>query len=340
MDGGGACKALSFATRRAVMAGAIGCVAALSLPGCGPTEARVLRTAEFHPLDYPTSRALLDMGHRIEAYSGGKLSLKLYAGEQLGSERDTLEMATFGGIDLTRVALAPLNAIEPLTFVPGLPFLFRDEAHMRRAMDGAPGERILRSLEPHGLIGLCFYDSGARSMYNVRGPIRSPDDMRGLKVRVQNSDLYVGLIEALGANATPMPLGEIYQALVQGVIDGAENNLPSYEGERHFEAAPFYSNTRHVIAPEVLAMSRVTWQRLSASEREIVLRSARESVPVMRRLWDAKVEDARAALVAGGVQFNEIDEIEAFVEQVKPIRRQFVTTPEQERLVAEIEEMA
>lgn len=328
-------------SRRNIMCGLLGGAAALSLPGCGGDRGgRVLRTAEFHPIDYPTSQALLDMGRRLDAYSGGSLSLKLYAGEQLGSERDTLEMATFGGIDLTRVALAPLNAIEPLTFVPGLPFLFRDQAHMRRAMDGAPGKSILRSLEAHGLVGLCFYDSGARSMYNVRGPIRSPDDMRGLKVRVQNSDLYVRLIEALGANPTPMPLGEIYQALVQGVVDGAENNLPSYEGERHFEAAPFYSNTRHVIAPEVLAMSSQTWRRLTGAQKEIVTRSARESVPVMRRLWDAKVNEARDALVAGGVRFNEIDEIGAFVERVEPIRRQFITTPEQLRLVAEIEEMA
>ena len=308
--------------------------------GCSDRTGKVLRTAEFHPVEYPTSQALLDMGRRLERYSNGGLSLKLYAGEQLGSERDTLELATFGGIDLNRVALAPLNAIEPLTFVPGLPFMFRDQVHMRRAMDGEPGRAVLRSLERHGLVGLCFYDSGVRSMYNVRGPIRSPDDMRGLKVRVQNSDLYVGLAEALGANATPMPLGEIYQALIQGVIDGAENNLPSYEGERHFEAAPYYSNTRHVIAPEVLVMSGETWSALSAAEREIVMRSARESVPVMRALWDAKVEEARAALIGGGVKFNDVDDIEAFVERVQPVWRQFITTADQRRLVSQIEELA
>ena len=322
--------------RRAVLAG----MGATALAGCGRTGPKMLRTAEFHPIDYPTSQALLDMGRRMVRYSGGRLALKLYAGEQLGSERDTLEMTTFGGIDLNRVALAPLNSIEPLTAVPALPFLFRDEAHMRRAMDGAPGETVLASLRKHGLVGLCFYDSGARSMYNVRGPIRTPDDMRGLKVRVQNSDLYVGLIEALGANATPMPLGEIYQALVQGVIDGAENNLPSYQGERHFEVANFYSLTRHVIAPEVLVMSGATWERLTAAERDIVLRSARESVPVMRGLWDAKVSTAQEAMRGAGVRFNDVDDIGAFIERVRPVWREFVVTPEQRRLVSAIEEIA
>lgn len=298
----------------------------------------MLRTAEFHPIDYPTSQALLDMGRRMTRYSNGRLTLKLYAGEQLGSERDTLEMATFGGIDLNRVALAPLNSIEPLTVVPGLPFIFRDQDHMRRAMDGAAGTMVLASLRKHGLVGLCFYDSGARSMYNVRGPIRTPDDMRGLKVRVQNSDLYVGLMEALGANPTPMPLGEIYQALVQGVIDGAENNLPSYQGERHFEVAGYYSLTQHVIAPEVLVMSGATWDRLSAADREIVMRSARESVPVMRELWDRKVAAARDGLRAAGVRFNAVEDIGAFVERVQPVWRKFVATPEQHRLVAAMAE--
>lgn len=279
------------------------------------------------------------MGRRLARYSNGRLAIKLYPGGQLGSERDTLELATFGGIDLNRVALAPLNSIEPLTIVPSLPFLFDDEAHMRRAMDGAPGQKVLDSLTRHGLIGLCFYDSGARSMYNVRGPIRTPDDMKGLKVRVQSSDLYVGLVEALGANPTPMPLGEIYQALVQGVIDGAENNWPSYESTRHYEVARYYSLTRHVIAPEILVMSRAVWNKLSPRDQNIVRRSAKESVPVMRGLWDAQVEQSRQTVIASGVKVNEIDEIGAFVERVQPVWQQFVTSPSQRALVEDIREM-
>ena len=145
----------------------------------------------------------------------------MFAGGQLGSERDTLEITSFGGLDLNRVNLAPLNAIEPLTLVPALPFLFRSSEHMRRALDGAVGDRILASLEPHGLIGLAFYDSGARSFYNTKRPIRRPSDMVGLKLRVMNSDLYVAMVRALGADATPMSLGEVYQALASGVVDGA-----------------------------------------------------------------------------------------------------------------------
>ncbi|EMD84442.1 TRAP-type C4-dicarboxylate transport system, periplasmic component [Pacificimonas flava] len=280
------------------------------------------------------------MGRRLEGYSNGRMRLKLYPGGQLGSERDTLELATFGGIDLNRVALAPLNSIEPLTIVPSLPFLFDDEAHMRRAMDGAPGEDVLKSLAPHGLIGLCFYDSGARSIYNVSGPVRRPEDLNGLKVRVQSSDLYVSLIEALGANATPMPLGEIYQALVQGVIDGAENNWPSFESTRHYEVARYYSLTRHVIAPEVLVMSRTVWENLSSSDRDIILKSARESVSVMRGLWDEKVDQSRQTLAQSGVQVNEIDDIGAFVERVQPVWKRFVTSPAQRALVDAIRAMS
>lgn len=272
-------------------------------------------------------------------YSNGRLSLKLYPGGQLGAERDTLELATFGGIDINRVALAPLNSIEPLTLVPSLPFLFDDQDHMRRAMDGAPGRKVLQSLVPHSLVGLCFYDSGERSFYNVRGPIRTPDDMRGLKVRVQNSDLYVDLVESLGANPTPMPLGEIYQALVQGVIDGAENNWPSYESTRHYEVARFFSLTRHVIAPEILVMSRAVWDDLSSDDRAIVQQSAIESVPLMRRLWDEQVRKSRTIVEKSGVAVNEIAEIGAFVERVRPVWDAFVTSPEQKALVAQIREM-
>ena len=275
--------------------------------------------AEIHPSNYPTSMAITEMGRLIEGYSDGKLSMKLYAGGQLGEERDTLEMTTFGGIDMNRVSLGPLNSIEPMTNIPGLPFIFKNVAHMRDAMDGAPGRQVLRSLEPHGLIGLCFYDSGARSFYNTKRPIRKPEDMKGMKLRVQNSDLFVSLIQELGGNPTPMPLGEVYQSLVQGVIDGAENNWPSYFEGRHFEAAKYYSLTQHVIAPELLVMSRQRWEKLSASEQEIVRKSADESVPYMRKLWDLKTLDAEKAVRASGVEVNEVDDQQAFVDRVQPV---------------------
>ncbi len=328
-------RKMEFSRRSVIVAG----LSSALLAGCKRGPGKVLRAAEFHPDNYPTSQAITEMDRLIRAKSNGDLSIKLYAGGQLGAERDTLELATFGGIDINRVALAPLNSIEPLTIIPALPFIFDSNAHMRMAMDGEPGRMVLASLRPHGLVGLCFYDSGARSVYNTKRPIYTPDDMKGLKLRVQNSDLYVSLIQDLGANPTPMPLGEVYQSLVQGVIDGAENNWPSYQEGRHYEVARFYSLTRHVIAPEVLVMSAQTWDRLDRQEQDIVAQAAQESVSFMRLKWDEKVRSAEQEIRASGVAVNEIADKAAFVERVQGLWKQYVVTPEQKRLVADIRAM-
>lgn len=326
-------------TRREVTGG-LAAGSALALGGCGEVLSRPLFSSDTHSSDYPTVAAVREMGRLLEERSDGRLSVRIYSGGQLGSERDTLELTVFGGLDMNRVNLAPLNAFAPETVVLSLPFVFESEAHMRAALDGAPGEAVLDALEPHGLIGLCFYDSGARSFYNIRRPIRTPDDMRGLKIRVQNSDLYVSMVEALGANATPMDLSEVYQGLMQGVIDGAENNWPSYESTRHFETAPFYSLTGHVMAPEVLVMSARRWHQLTGEDRELVQACARESVPFMRTLWDARVAAARERIAASGVAINDVDDVGAFAELMRPVWDRFVRTPAQQRLLADIRNMA
>ncbi|HRK68577.1 MAG TPA: TRAP transporter substrate-binding protein, partial [Hyphomonas sp.] len=280
-----------------------------------------------------------EMGRLLSERTDGRLGVKIYAGGQLGSEQDTLEITVFGGLDMNRVNLAPLNSIEPITAIPALPFLFQSNEHMRRALDSAIGDEILASMEPHGLIGLCFYDSGDRNFYNTKRPIRTPADMRGLKIRVPNSDLYVSMIRALGADATPMSIAEVYQALVQGVIDGAENNWPSYESGRHFEAAKYYSLTQHVIAPEVLVMSKSRWDKLDAEERAIVRQAAKDSVPLMRGLWDQRVADARGRLLAAGIEVNDIEDKAAFAAAMRPVWDQYIATDKARRLVSEIEAM-
>ncbi len=310
------------------------------LTGCGVREGRAFTSADTHPVEYPTVQAVVEMARLLRERTDGRLDIKTYAGGQLGAERDTLEIATFGGLDMNRVFLSPLNSIEPDTIIPSLPFLFQSTDHMRRALDGAPGRAILDRLQPHGLIGLCFYDSGERSLYNTRRPIYAPSDMKGLKIRTPNSDMSISLINATGANATPMDLGEVYQSLVQGVIDGAENNWPSYESGRHFEAAPYYSLTRHTMTPDVLLMSRARWDKLTSADRELVMACARESVPVMRKLWDARVESSRQKLLAAGVKENEVTDREAFVKQMQPVYDQFVVTPFQKKMVSDIEAMA
>ncbi|WP_370339770.1 TRAP transporter substrate-binding protein [Parvularcula marina] len=322
--------------RRMLMAGG----GAALLAACEARPTNILRSNDTHPYGYPTVEAVEELGRQLSRLTDGRLSVKVYAGGQLGSERDTLEITTFGGLDMNRVNLAPLNSIEKMTIVPSLPFLFRSQEHLRQAMDGAPGEVILNSLEPHGLIGLCFYDSGARSFYNTKQPINSPDDMKGMKIRVQNSDLYVSMIRALGADATPMSLGEVYQSLVQGVIDGAENNWPSYDSGRHYEAAPYYSLTGHVMAPEILVMSVARWEALKPSDREAVREAARLSVPYMRERWDKRVSASREKLLSEGVQANEIPDLAPFVEAMRPVWNQFLTTEDQRQLVTQIEEMA
>jgi tripartite ATP-independent transporter DctP family solute receptor len=313
-------------SRRIMLAGA-GAFGAAALAGCGAAGARPLFAADTHPADYPTVQAVEAMGRALAEATDGRLSIRTYPGGQLGEEKDALEIAIFGGLDLVRVNLGPLNAIASETIVPTLPFLFRDTAHMRAAMDGAPGDTILKSLERHGLIGLCFYDSGARSFYSTKGPIRTPADLKGQKIRVQNSDLFIAMIEALGGSATPMSFGEVYQALVQGVVDGAENNEPSFVSTRHFETAKTLSLTRHVMAPEVLAMSAHRWNRLSVSDQVAVRKAARDSVPVMRALWEAREADARSELAKAGVTVVEDVDFAAFNAAVRPVWDRFLAEP-------------
>ena len=299
----------------------------------------MLLSSDTHPADYPTVQAVTEMGRLLAERTSGRMGIRIYAGGQLGAERDTLEITTFGGLDMNRVFLSPLNAIEPATTIPSLPFLFNSKEHMRRALDGAPGRAILDTLAPHGLIGLCYYDSGERSFYNTKHPIFTPADMKGMKIRTPNSDMSVAMINATGANATPMDLGEVYQSLVQGVIDGAENNWPSYESGRHFEAAKYFSLTRHVMTPEVLLMSKARWDKLSSADRDIVMACAADSVPFMRRLWDERVESARQRLLAAGVQENEVTDRDSFVKLMKPVYDQFVTTDFEKRIVSDIQAM-
>ena len=293
-------------SRRSVLAaGSLGLAGALI--GCAPRLGNAFTSADTHVQGYPTVEAVIHFGKLLSERTDGRLSLNMFAGGQLGNERDTLEITTFGGLDFNRVNLAPLNSIEPLTKVIALPFLFESTDHLRRTLDGPIGDEVLASLERHGLIGLCYYDSGSRSFYNTRGPIRVPADMRGLKLRVPGSDLYVSMVQSLGADAVPMPLDEVYQSLAQGVIDGAENNWPSFESGKHFEVARYYSLTNHLLAPEVFVMSKISWDKLSPQDQQIVRASAKDSVPYMRDLWDAQVERSRAIVTGAGVEVNEVD---------------------------------
>ncbi|WBY17102.1 TRAP transporter substrate-binding protein DctP [Erythrobacteraceae bacterium WH01K] len=324
--------------RRGFLAGSAALGAGLMLAGCDRRMSGLLTSADAHPADYPTSRAVSYMGELLAERTGGRLGIKLYAGGQLGSETDTLEITSFGGLDLNRVNLAPLNSMEPMTLPLSLPFVFDSVDHMRRVVDSDIGDEVLASLEPHGLIGLCFYDSGARSFYNKARPINSPADMKGMKLRVPASDLYVAMVNALGANAVPISFGEIYQSLTQGVIDGAENNWPTLVSERHYEAINFFSLTDHLLTPEALVMSKASWDRLDAADKQIVAQTAKESVIRMRELWDARVDEAKAAIEASDVTVNTVDK-QPFANLMKPVWSEFITTPQQQSIVERITAM-
>ena len=286
-----------------------------------------LRASDVHDASYPTVRGLQSMAEQLDLATHGRIRLRIYPGAQLGDERDMLEMTIFGGIDVSRTSMAPLNSIAPETGVFSLPFLFRSTEHMRLVLDGPIGDEILAGLEPHGLIGLAYYDAGARNLYNRVRPIHSPADLRGMKIRVMNSRVFVDMIATLGGNATPMGFAQVYESLALGAIDGAENNWPSFESSRHFEVAAHYSVTEHVMVPEVVVMSRYRWRKLSPEDQALLRKAARNSVPVMRGLWDARVQVSHDAMVAAGVDIVYDIDKQPFMAAMQPLYEHYLQDP-------------
>ncbi len=311
--------------------------AALAALASATAFARDFRSADVHAKDFPTNMAVKFMGEQLSAATGGKDNIKIFGDSALGSEKDTVEQVKLGAIDMVRVSTATFHGIVPESMIPSLPFLFRDLDHFRKAMYGAPGDRILAAFDRAGFVGLCLYESGARSLY-AKKPIRSVADVRGLKVRVQPSDLMVSMIGAMGASATPMPFAEVYTALKTGLIDAAENNIPSYEETKHFESAPVFSETGHVMTPEVVVFSKKVWMTLAPEEQAALRKAAKDSVPYYVKLWDAKEKDARAAVLKSGARIVPASEIDrkSFVDAEKPVWDKFATTPELKQLLQDI----
>ena len=216
-------------------------------------------------------------------------------------------MARFGAIDLVRVYSGALNNAFPLTQALCLPYVFDSVPHLRRTLDGEVGAQVLAGFEERGLVGLAIYDSGARCFYNTRRALHVPADLHGLKIRVPPSDIFMALLREFGANPTPLPFGEVFSALETRLIDGAENNLRSFRSSRHFEAARHWAQSEHSYAPDVLLMSRRTYDALAPVDRDLVRDFARASVAVMRERWDRSEAEARDALVAAGVQLDAVD---------------------------------
>lgn len=286
-------------------------------------DAKVVTAVDVHPKDYPTVEAVRWIGAEMERETQGRITFRQYPSGQLGSETDTVALARFQVIDIARVYLGAVNNAFPATQPLALPYTFRDEAHLRRVIDGDVGSDILATFERRGLIGLAFYDSGMRSIYNTQRPIYTPADMRGLKVRVPRSDIFMSTLDAMGANATPIPFGEVFTGLQTHLIDAAENNWATFQSTRQYEVARYWSTTEHCCAPEALLMSKGRFDSFSRSDRDLLRAKARESVAVMRRLWDLKQASARQTVIGAGVQQNDAEK-EAFRRAVEPMRRRYL----------------
>ena len=296
------------------------------------------RSADVHNSDdYPTVAAVKHMSELLEKRSNGKYKIKVFNKSALGSEKETLDQVKIGALEMNRVNISALNSICPKTLVPTMPFLFDSIAHMRKSLDGPIGEEILKGCEHEGLVGLAFYDSGARSIY-AKKPVKTLADAKGLKIRVQQSDLWVALVSAMGANATPMPAGEVFTALKTGLIDAAENNIPSYDGFKHYEAVKFYSRTEHSMAPEMLVMSKAVYDKLPKADQDLFRATAKESVAFQRKKWDEQEAKSLEVVTKGGAQIVADVDKASFRSAMTPVYTKFISTPDLQRLVKAVQD--
>ena len=328
-------------SRRQLLSAGLG---AATLPLASPlaranAAERVLTASDVHVTDYPTVEAVRWIGQTLAHRTNGRLSIRLYHSGQLGRESEAIDMARYGAIDITRVYSGALNNAFPLTQALCLPYVFDSVDHLRRALDGGIAREVLASFDARGLVGLAIYDSGARCFYNNRHPIRTPAELHGLKIRVPVSDIFIRMLRLFGANPTPLSLGEVFSGMETHMIDGAENNVRSFHSSRHFEAARYWSHTDHSYAPDVLLISRRSLEALAPADQELMRETARESVQVMRRLWDASEAAARQAVIDYGIAFNEVDR-PAFERAAQPLLAEYRRDPRIDSLYRRIRDQA
>lgn len=309
--------------------------AALSIGSASAQTALV--ASDTHPDGYPTVEAVKYFGQLVSERTAGRYTVDVKFGAQLGQEADTVEQVRAGAIAINRTSLGPWNGLVKQTIVPSLPYIFRDTAHARAVMSGPIGDEILAAFEPYGVVGLAFYDGGARSFYTSGKQIMSVADLKGMKLRTMQSDIFVDMMAAFGATATPMPYGEVYSAIETGVVDGAENNFPSYDTAKHSEVAKFYTLDEHLIVPEVLVMSKMVWDTISPEDQAIIKAAAKESVAKQYELWDAKVAESRKIVEDAGSTIVEVADKQAFVDAVKPVYEKYAADPDLKALIEKIQ---
>ncbi|MCB1911023.1 MAG: TRAP transporter substrate-binding protein [Rhodocyclaceae bacterium] len=278
----------------------------------------------IHVQDYPVSIAMDSFIRDVAEKTGGKVSGKVFHNGVLGNQPDAIEQVRLGVINFGEFSLGPMGQSVPEANVVSLPFIFKSIPQMYRLMDGEVGEAIGKGMMARGLVPVGWYDAGARSFYNAIKPINTPDDLRGMKVRVMNNDLFVSMIASMGGNATPMALAEVFQSIKNRVVDGAENNPPAYESTNHYEVAKFYSLTEHLIIPECLCVSKASWDKLTPDQQAIVKAAGKRSADLQRKLWAEREKASMEKVKAAGVKVNTVADKKPFQDAMKPVYDKFL----------------
>jgi tripartite ATP-independent transporter DctP family solute receptor len=309
-------------SRKLITLGLIGfCLAAMG-PAAMAQAKLELKASDVHPSGYPTVVAVENFGKKLEQSTGGRISVKMFPSMQLGGEKEAIEQAQIGAVQLARVSVGALGPVIDELNVFNLPFLFRNTAHMQQVIDGQIGQELLGKITSNqkaGLVGLCWMDAGARSMYDTKKPITGIDDMKGMKMRVMGNPMFVDMMNALGGNGVAMGYDQVFSALQTGVVDGAENNPPSFVFDNHFTVAKYYTLTEHLIVPEVLVLSKKTWDGLSKEDQAMVMKFAREAQLDERKLWQDYEKQAMEKAKAAGIQIIEVANKKPFQDAVKPV---------------------
>jgi tripartite ATP-independent transporter DctP family solute receptor len=281
-----------------------------------------LKASDVHPAGYPTVAAVESLGKKLEAATNGRLSVQMFAAMQLGGEKEAIEQAQVGAIQLARVSVGTLGPVIDELNVFNLPFLFRNTAHMQKVIDGDIGTELLDKVtnnDKAGLIGLCWMDAGARSIYTIKKPVHTIADLKGLKIRVIGNPMFVDMMNALGGNGVAMGYDQVFSALQTGVVDGAENNPPSYVFDNHYTVAKFYTLTQHLIVPEMLVFSRKTWDTLAKDDQALIRKFSREAQLEERDLWNKYETAAMEKAKAAGCEIIDIADKKPFQDAVKPV---------------------
>ncbi len=299
---------------------------AFALSGA-PTPAQaqtILKAADVHPPGYPTVVAIENLGKKFEAATKGKYKMQMFPSSVLGGEKEMIEQTQVGAIQILRTSLGPVGAVVPEVNVFNMPFVFRDEAHMRKIIDGEIGAELMRKItdSPARMVALGWMDGGSRSLYTKKA-VRTPADLKGQKIRMMGNPLFVDTMNAMGGNGISMSYSEVYSALQTGVVDGAENNPPSLFTSNHFSTGTkFYAQTNHLIIPEIFVMSKVSWNRLTADEQKLMMQFAREAQQEQRALWDKSVAEYTDKLKTAGVEFIAVEQ-RLFYEATAPVRAKY-----------------